>query len=133
MVAFANAYGLRGLSLADVGLSIVEAVLDLEPAAPHTPWRPGAPPPPAVEPLCGRWWWMGREFELRWDDGVQQLVMECPPLPAWRFTEAGPDRWLGLTGEQAGEVLTVLRDDDGQVRELDIATFRFSHDPLPPA
>jgi len=133
VVAFVNAYSIVGSTIGHVGLSILEAVVDGEPAPAPTPWRPGTPPPPEVEPLCGRWWWMGREFESSWDAGRAELVIQGTRAgaEAWRFGRQGPDRWLGRTGENAGEVLIVRRDSAGDVTALDIATFIFTRDPLP--
>jgi hypothetical protein len=70
---------------------------------------------------------MGREYEVRTDGA--DLVMSCLTAPAapWRFTREGVDRWRGRSGDNAGEVLTVLRSDN-EVK-LDIATFVFSRDP----
>jgi hypothetical protein len=133
VVAFVNAYSIVGSTIGHVGLSILDAVLDGEPAPAPSPWRPGTPPPPDVEPLCGRWWWMGREFESSWDAGQAELVIQGTRAgaEAWRFGRQGPDRWLGRTGENAGEVLMVRRDSAGAVTALDIATFVFTRDPLP--
>ena len=63
VIAFANAYGLTGTSIKAVGLAALTAVLDAEPATPE-PWRPPATPTGEAAELCGRWWWMGREY--RW-------------------------------------------------------------------
>jgi len=93
------------------------------------PWRPPAAPTGEAAELCGRWWWMGREFQLAADG--EQLVMSGlgAPMEPWRFTREAPDRWRGLTGENAGEVLCVMRDESGAVTHLDIATFVFGRDP----
>jgi hypothetical protein len=135
VVACANSYSLTGSTIAALGLSILEAVLDGEPAALPQPWRPGAAPPADVEPLCGRWWWMGREFEARWDpsgEGALVLTGSRPGAEAWRFTPEGVDRWRGRSGDNDGEILRVGRDASGAVSTLDIATFVFTRDPLPP-
>jgi CubicO group peptidase (beta-lactamase class C family) len=128
VIAFANAYGLTGTSIREVGLAALTAVLDAEPPAPE-PWRPAPTPAGEAAELCGRWWWMGREYEM-YADGAE-VVMSAIGTPSepWRFSREGPDRWRGRTGENTGEVLAVLRDGDGDVRELDIATFVFSRDP----
>jgi CubicO group peptidase (beta-lactamase class C family) len=131
-VAFANAYRLKGFNIADIGLSIVESVLDTEPASPPAPWRPGTPAPPEVAPLCGRWWWMGHEVEARWDEPAQQLVLNPDDGEPWRFDREGPDRWRGRTGDNAGEVLLVRRNGSGTVQALDIATFIFTRDEFSP-
>jgi CubicO group peptidase (beta-lactamase class C family) len=132
VVAFANAYTLHRGGIAEVGRAILTAVLDREPSRP-APWRPGAMPPADAEPLTGRWWWMGLEFEARWDAGPRELVMVSVSEPAepWRFTAEGPDRWRCRSGMNDGEVLRVRRARSGAVAALDIATFVFTRDPWP--
>lgn len=128
VIVFANAYGLAGGSVKHVSLAALTTVLEAEPDTPQ-PWRPGPPPTGEAAEVCGRWWWMGREYELTADG--PELVMSCRTVPGepWRFLREGPDRWRGRTGENAGEILAILRDPDGGVRKLDIATFVFSRDP----
>jgi CubicO group peptidase (beta-lactamase class C family) len=128
VIAFANAYGLTGSSIRKVGLEALTAVLDAEPPAPQ-PWRPATAPTGAAAELCGRWWWMGREYDVH-TDGAELVVSGVSmSIEPWRFTREGPDRWRGRTGENTGEILAVLRDPDGAVTGLDIATFVFSRDP----
>ena len=128
VIAFVNAYGLTGTGIRAVGLEALTAVLDAERVIP-TPWQPSAAPAGDSAELCGRWWWMGREFEMVADgDRVVMSGLMAPAEP-WTFEREGPDRWRGRTGENAGEVLRVLRDADGSVTGLDIATFVFGRDP----
>ncbi|GLY07452.1 serine hydrolase domain-containing protein [Actinoplanes sp. NBRC 101535] len=125
VVAFANAYGLGDLSIREVSLRALTAVLDGEPAE-ITPWRATPPPSGDRAELCGRWWWMGREFQVVPDgDGLLMTGTAQPTL----FTREAPDRWRGVEGGNEGEILTVLRAPDGTVDRLDIATFVFSRDP----
>jgi CubicO group peptidase (beta-lactamase class C family) len=129
VIAFANAYGLRGTSIRTVGLDALTAVLDAEPALPE-PWRASTVPSGAAAELCGRWWWMGHEYELT-ADGDDLVITGVPSgrkVP-WRFTAEAPDRWRGRSGDNDGEILQVRRDTDGAVTLLDIATFLFSRDP----
>jgi CubicO group peptidase (beta-lactamase class C family) len=128
VIAFANAYGLTGTSIRAIGLETLTTVLDAEPVV-STPRRPAAAPSAETAELTGRWWWMGREYEVVADGA--RLVMSGLTAPAepWRFEPEGPDRWRGQTGENAGEVLRVLRDAAGSVTGLDIATFVFGRDP----
>jgi hypothetical protein len=111
-----------------VALDAVTAVLDSEPAVPP-PWRAPAPPAGEAAELCGRWWWMGREYEVTADG--DEIVMSCLAVPAepWRFAREAPDRWRGRSGMNDGEVLQVLRAPDGTVARLDIATFVFARSP----
>jgi hypothetical protein len=108
----------------------VDAVLDAEPPAPAPAWQPAPAPPDDVAPLCGRWWWMGREYLVSHVDGGLDMGPVGPPGDRWWFTPEGPDRWRGQLGEQIGEVLTVLRDAAGAVVGLDVATFVFRREPL---
>jgi hypothetical protein len=132
-VAFANAYGMHNTTILTLGASLVDAVVDREPQ-PVTPWRPGANPPESIEPLCGRWWWMGREFVINWDPDARELVMRpVGPISTevWRFAPEGTDRWRGRSGMNDGEILQVRRGRTGAVVALDIATFVFTRDPWP--
>src|SRR5439155_7754044 len=72
VVAYANAYSLAGTTIEELGLRLLDAVLDSEPPGPVAPWRPGAAPPAEIEALTGRWWWMGLEFEVAWDAGTRE-------------------------------------------------------------
>ncbi|HEX7745687.1 MAG TPA: serine hydrolase domain-containing protein [Micromonosporaceae bacterium] len=133
VVAYANAYGLREGHLQSVAANVLAAVVDAEPEASPRPWRPAtAPPPDDVAELCGRWWWMGREYESAWDAARQELVFTLlrPAVGVpWRFAREAPDRWRGRSGSNDGEMLTVRRDAAGAVDALDIATFVFTRDP----
>jgi CubicO group peptidase (beta-lactamase class C family) len=133
VVAFANAYTLRRLGgIGGLALAALETVLESEPRPRPRPWRPGAAPPTHDEPLCGRWWWMGREFEARWEDGAHELVIHSVTAPSavpWRFSPAGTDRWRCHSGENDGEFLRVRRGRTGAISALDIATFIFTRTP----
>jgi hypothetical protein len=129
VVVFANAYGLTGTTVKAVGLEALTAVLDAEPETPP-PWRPAtAPPAGEAAELCGRWWWMGREFEVVADGADVVMRGVGAAADPGRFEREAPDRWRGRTGENAGEVLQVRRDADGALTHLDIATFVFGRDP----
>jgi CubicO group peptidase (beta-lactamase class C family) len=129
VVAFANAYTLAG-GIGGLGAKLLTAVLDREPVR-VTPWRPSTPPPAHLEPLTGRWWWMGKEFELVWDAVAGEVLMcsLADRAGGWRFTPEGTDRWRCHSGMNDGEVMLVRRDADGGVSALDIATFVFTRDP----
>jgi CubicO group peptidase (beta-lactamase class C family) len=125
VIAFANSYGLAGTHIRPVALEALTAALDDEPVV-QPAWRPQAPPTGEAAALVGRWWWMGREYEVRGDG---EAVEMHGPYHWSRFVREAPDRWRGVDGENEGEVLQLLRDDEGVVRKLDIATFVFSRDP----
>ncbi|MEQ4305489.1 serine hydrolase domain-containing protein [Plantactinospora sp. B6F1] len=132
VVGFANAYGLRAASLPALGRQVLSTVLDAEPT-PVQPWRPATAPPDAeVAELTGRWWWMGREFEVSWEPTAEELVVRqllAGTVPPWRFGRDAAGRWRGRSGMNNGEILAVRRDPTGAVTALDIATFVFTRDP----
>ncbi|MGW0434944.1 serine hydrolase domain-containing protein [Micromonospora sp. NPDC003197] len=132
VVGFANAYGLRAGSIAGFGEQLLTTVLDTEPPTIRA-WRPADAPPPAdVAELTGRWWWMGREYEVAWDGTSAELTFTAQrPVgaPSWRFTLEGPDRWRCRSGSNNGEILAVRRDAAGRPDILDLATFIFTRDP----
>lgn len=135
VVVFTNAYTMRGMGTRDLGIRLLETVLDAEPPVdrPRRPWRPGAVPPPEVEPLTGRWWWMGREFEAAWDAGARELVISPAP-PAgdqWRLHPVGVDVWRCVSGGNDGEVMQVRRGRGGTPIALEIATAIFTREPWP--
>ncbi|WP_433534708.1 serine hydrolase domain-containing protein [Micromonospora sp. CA-249363] len=124
VVGFANSYG---FPITTLGRRLLTAVLDAEPPSPQ-PWRPATAPPAAeVAGLTGRWWWMGTSLDLSWDAG--DLVAHVRGERVSRFTAEGTDRWRGRSGPENGEILSVLRDDDGRATAIDIATFVFTRSP----
>jgi hypothetical protein len=126
VVVFANSYSLTGTSVKEVSLAALDAVVDAEPAAPAT-WLPPAPPEGEAAEICGRWWWMGREYEVTADGDAVEMSHHGRYS---RFVREAPDRWRGVDGEDEGEILTILRDPDtGRVDKIDVATFVFSRDP----
>jgi CubicO group peptidase (beta-lactamase class C family) len=130
VVAFANGYTLRGGGIERLGTRLLTAVLEREPDLP-APWRPAAAPPAEVAPLCGRWWWMGVEFQAGWDGTELVFASLADPGAPTRFTQDGADRWRGTAGPNAGELLAVRRDTDGAVEALDIATLVYTRSPGP--
>ncbi|WP_430496237.1 serine hydrolase domain-containing protein [Micromonospora trifolii] len=124
VVGYANSYG---FPITGLGRQLLTTVLDAEPAFPQ-PWRPATAAPAAeLAELTGRWWWMGTSLDLSWDAG--DLVAHVRGERVSRFTAEGTDRWRGRSGPENGEILTVLRDDSGRARAVDIATFVFTRSP----
>jgi CubicO group peptidase (beta-lactamase class C family) len=133
VVVYANAYTLHGVSLGQLAFDMMAAVLDTEPQT-VAPWKPAPEPAAEVADLLGRWWWMGREYELRHHAASGELVLlsVTRPRPPVRFRLEGKDTWRGLSGEHDGEILAVLRNAEGTPEALDIATFVFHRTPTVP-
>ena len=83
---------ISGLSLADPRCRAGPASR----AARRAAWRPSAAPPAEIAPLCGRWWWMGREYEAALGRRAERAgdVLPGPTRQreSWRFTAGGTDR-----------------------------------------
>lgn len=133
VVVFANAYTLRGTSIQALCLDVLDAVLATEPLPP-APWQPAPEAPAEIESLLGRWWWMGREYESTLDHATGELVINSltRPREAMRFALESADRWRGVSGDNDGEILQVIRTANGSPELLDIATFLFARDPMGP-
>ena len=87
--------------------------------------RPATARPREVEPLLGRWWTEGHEIVLSWRDGrlEAKLVGGAAGRDTSYFEPDGEDRWRGVEGRERGELLRVVRDEDGRVEKLYFATY----------
>jgi CubicO group peptidase (beta-lactamase class C family) len=113
-----------------LALDLGELVLHHEPPAPE-PWRPGERPPPEVEGILGRWWSEGHPYDLFWRGG--RLEAKGAEAPSWAppssFEADGPDRYRTVSGRERGELLRVVRDEDGVPVKLYWATYPFTRAP----
>ncbi|HET6815652.1 MAG TPA: serine hydrolase domain-containing protein [Mycobacteriales bacterium] len=121
-----------GADTPDLAAQLIEAVLDDEPAMPPA-WTPPAPPPADAAELVGSWWLEGEEFVFRWRDG--RLEARRRAAPDWAepstFESLGDDRWRTGNAGEVGEILRVLRDPSGGVRELRWASYKVTRTPEP--
>jgi CubicO group peptidase (beta-lactamase class C family) len=119
------------LDPASLAAELAGIVLDAEEEV--EPWRPGAPAPPEVAGVLGRWWSEGYEFVFSWRDG--HLEARGAQAPEWRqpavFERVEADRFRTVSGRERGEWLDVVRADDGKVTKLYWATYAFTRDPRP--
>jgi CubicO group peptidase (beta-lactamase class C family) len=113
-----------------LALDLGELLAEHEPPAPD-PWRPGEPPPEEVAWILGRWWSEGSPFDFAWRAG--RLEGRSPELPAWQppsvFAPDGPDRYRTVSGRERGELLRVVRDEQGVPVKLYWATYPFTRSP----
>lgn len=116
----------------DLATRLLTAFTDAEPHAPR-PWRP-RPVPAALLELVGPWYWGPTPVVVvAGGDGGFELRGLGGPARSSRFVPDGPDRWRGLDGYYAGEVLRPVRGPDGTTTHLDLASFRFTRTPYDPA
>jgi CubicO group peptidase (beta-lactamase class C family) len=101
-------------------------------APPLEPWTPGPAPAPELLPLLGVWFSEGSAFVLRVRQGRLEAVVggADPSLPPSVFEPDGTDAFRTVSGRERGERLVVRRREDGSIRLLSWATYRFTREPL---
>ncbi|MGB2952768.1 MAG: serine hydrolase domain-containing protein [Gaiellaceae bacterium] len=114
-----------GLELADKAAAQLGAETE--------PWRPRESPPDEVVPLLGSWWSEASEYVFSWREGRLQARIAGEPtvLPPAVFDQEGPDLWRTVSGRERGEVLRVVRDEEGEIVKLYWATYPFTRAPEP--
>ena len=114
----------------ETGLALLQAALEELAPAPE-PWVPGEPAPPEIEPLLGRWWSEGDETIFSWRGGkLEARLANAPPeREPSVFERLDQDRFRTVSGRERGELLRVVRDDDGSVVRLYWATYPFTREP----
>ena len=101
-------------------------------APPLEPWTPGPVPPIELQQLTGVWFSEGSAFVFRVRQGRLEATVggADPTLPPSVFEPDGVDRYRTVSGRERGERLLVQRRDDGSIRLLSWATYRFTREPL---
>ncbi len=125
-VALAN--GTTGLRTDSFAISLLDTLEELEPSMP-SPWRPVDRVPAQVADVLGLWHWGNTALAFSWD-GSQVVVTGLPDgSEAYRFALRPDGRLVGSSGYHHGEVLDVVRRDDGSVSHLVSATFVYTRTP----
>jgi CubicO group peptidase (beta-lactamase class C family) len=99
---------------------------------PLEPWVPGPAPTPELVPLTGVWFSEGSAFVFRVRAGRLEAVVggADPSVPPSVFEPDGTDAFRTVSGRERGERLVVRRREDGSIRLLSWATYRFTREPL---
>ena len=95
------------------------------------PWEPGAPPPPELATALGRWWSEGEEFVFMWRGGALEARAAGAPAgkAAGRVRARGSRPLPRRVRPRAGELLLLVRGEDGDVAELRWAGYRCTREP----
>ena len=83
--------------------------------------REDEPAPPEVEGILGSWWSEGVEHRFRWTGRLESVDAV--------FAQEGPDRYRSVQGREEGELLRVVRGEDGEPTELWWAGYPFRREP----
>jgi len=97
------------------------------PAEPEL-WRAGAALPEELEGVLGIWWGEGVDWWFEWRGGKLEARRPGRPAPA-TFEREAPDRFRTVAGREQGELLRVVRDDNGVPVKLYWATYPFTREP----
>jgi CubicO group peptidase (beta-lactamase class C family) len=119
-----------GVAVETVCLELAEKALELYPVE-TDPWQPEADPPPEVAELLGVWWTEGTPFVFWWEGGrlrARPAENDKPRLVSV-FEPDGPGRFRVAEGRERGEVLRVVRDEDGAIEKLYWATYPVTRAP----
>ncbi|PRW63188.1 serine hydrolase domain-containing protein [Actinopolyspora mortivallis] len=107
----------------------------LEEHEPRIPpeWHPSTEVSAETLELTGLWYWGPIPHLLRvLPDGLVELSAWKGPGRTSRFRAEGDGTWVGLDGYHRGEVLRVVRSEDGSPHWLDLNTFVLTRSPYDP-
>ena len=119
-----------GEAVEAVCLALAEKALELYEATPE-PWRPEQEPPPEIAELLGTWWEEGTALLFWWEGGKLRARPESSLIPrhASVFEAEGPDRYRVAEGRERGELLRIVRAEDGSIEKLYWATYPVTRQP----
>jgi CubicO group peptidase (beta-lactamase class C family) len=115
---------------AGLATDLAIAVLEGDPVTPDA-WRPGEGAPAELVGVPGRWWSEGSPFKFSVKDGRLEARSDPPPSgrPPAVFVRIGDDLYRTESGREEGELLRLVRDDDGDVVRMYWATYPFTRLP----
>jgi CubicO group peptidase (beta-lactamase class C family) len=116
-----------GVAMGKVGIDLLCAALDAEPAAPG-PWAVGSAVPDDLEGVLGRWWSEGQEFVFSHRRGRLEAAPAGGVGPA-AFERVADDLYRTVSGRERGETLRIMRDADGAVTRLYWSSYPFTREP----
>jgi CubicO group peptidase (beta-lactamase class C family) len=103
--------------------------IDRQPRVPPR-WEPRDVPSETDE-LLGLWWVEGSPLEISYRDGrLQAELMDGPVGRRISYLEPdGTDRWRVVEGREQGELVRAVRDENGMVVKLYVATYPVTRHP----
>lgn len=112
-------------------VSLTEKAVDALPAE-EEPWRPGEPVPPELEGVLGIWWGEGVDWWFEWREGSLEARRPGRNVPTRTlFEKESEDVYRTVSGRERGELLRIVRDEDGRPVKLYWATYPFTRTAAP--
>jgi CubicO group peptidase (beta-lactamase class C family) len=127
-VVFANTTA--GADPGALAIALTLDVVDDDPALPQV-WQVGSPVPAEYEELLGRWWSEGSEFIFAVHNGelTARRTDQPPTKPPAVFERVDTDLYRTASGREHGELLRIIRDEEGGVSKMYWATYPFTRRP----
>jgi CubicO group peptidase (beta-lactamase class C family) len=119
-----------GVTISALGIELSKAV-----AAAYRPvreeWRPGEAPPPELEGVLGQWFSEGHPIVLSYRAGRLESVFPEARLDLGRsvYEQEAEDVYRVARGYERGELLRIVRDEDGVPIKLYFATYPVTREP----
>jgi CubicO group peptidase (beta-lactamase class C family) len=125
-VVLAN--GTTGLRCDALTVELLETLEATEGTMP-LPWVPPADVPAAVEEVLGVWHWGNTAFAFSWDGAQVRVTRLGATGRSHAFLPQDDGTFLGTMGYHHGEVLHVVRNEDGSINHLVCETFVYTRVP----
>lgn len=126
LVAFANStYRGSRVELYDDLFAVLGSA---EPPA-RSPFVPRAPADPLAMELLGTWYWGPVEYRMNLSAAGHLELRGIAPGRDCDFARAANGTYVGQFGYFSGETLHVVREPDGTVSHIDVASFVFTRAP----
>lgn len=112
-------------------VALADHVLENDPVDPDV-WRPGTEVPAELADLVGLWFSEGSPFVFSVKQGRLEARAQALPdhKPSSVFEKVGEDLYRTVSGREAGELLRITRDEDGDVVKMNWATYLVTREPL---
>jgi CubicO group peptidase (beta-lactamase class C family) len=122
--------GGAGVTISALGVALSKAVADVYPAIPPE-WKPGEEPPQELAGVLGAWWTEGHQLVFSYRNGKLESVFPEARLDLGRsvYERESEDVYRVASGYERGELLRILRDDDGTPTKMYFATYPVTRTP----
>jgi CubicO group peptidase (beta-lactamase class C family) len=122
--------GGAGVTISALGVALSKAVADFYPAVPLE-WKPGEEAPDELKGVLGAWWTEGHQLVFSFRNGKLESVFPEARLDLGRsvYERESDDVYRVASGYERGELLRILRDDDGTPTKMYFATYPVTRSP----
>ncbi|MDP9492361.1 MAG: beta-lactamase family protein [Actinomycetota bacterium] len=119
-----------GVTISELGIRLSRAVAEAYPPTTDE-WRPGEGPPPELEGVLGPWWAEGHQMVFSFRAGRLESMLPDARLDLGRsvYEQEGEDLYRVARGYERGELLRIVRDEDGLPVKLYFATYPVTREP----